>query len=186
MSRRHKHRLRSKTVLQLYTSGPLHALRCQLSIWFLVTCPLYDRVPQYTSRPSRPSHPNHSRPPRVFQFPAGGPRNFQEFRQISTDQPGRVTAIAFFFTSFGMHRRALIKGSVVRRILANTRPTQSSRLIPQVQLVARQQQSVWKQSIRYSSGMSALNEAQNPQVGEGTEGAVGGKAVVIDGNAIAR
>lgn len=34
--------------------------------------------------------------------------------------------------------------------------------------------------------MSALNEAQNPQVGEGLEGQNGGNAQVIDGNAIAK
>jgi hypothetical protein len=45
------------------------------------------------------------------------------------------------------------------------------------------QQAIFK---RYQSGMSALQEAQNPQVGEGLEGKSVGGAEVIDGNAIAK
>lgn len=61
--------------------------------------------------------------------------------------------------------------------------TTTARRIPIIATQPQQQQAIFK---RFQSGMSALQEAQNPQVGEGLEGKSVGGAQVIDGNAIAK
>lgn len=87
-----------------------------------------------------------------------------------------------------MYRRALNRNVFSRITTANRTVFTPRTIVTAVNSNVKPVQSVSRtfQGVRYSSGMSALNEAQNPQVGEGLEGQKGGKAQVIDGNAIAK
>lgn len=96
-----------------------------------------------------------------------------------------------------MYRRALNRNVFDRFTATANRTVSTSRTVitaavnnvhGHVHVVQKQTTAVPSVFARYSSGMSALNEAQNPQVGEGLEAGKGkgGKAQVIDGNAIAK
>ncbi|GHJ90281.1 hypothetical protein NliqN6_6683 [Naganishia liquefaciens] len=80
----------------------------------------------------------------------------------------------------------------LKRSTALSLPHRTPRFIPATRYVAHvvphaPRPFAFQQPKRYQSGMSALQEAQNPQVGEGVKvQGQGGQAQVIDGNAIAK
>lgn len=158
---------------------------------------IVDSEYEYTSPRFLHSHPKSRSPfPAAEYFPISSSvisKNSDKQRGPTLLDSPKIgsTSIQYTLSYIGMYRRALTRNPVVSRITAQRTV---STFVPRIiTAVARnpvqptvQQQGFSQRGVRYSSGMSALNEAQNPQVGEGLEGGKGGSAAVIDGNAIAK